>query len=85
MIHHANADFWVCYNALPEAVRAQADKAYALLSSNPRHPSLQFKKIGDLWSARVNLNYRALAVEGTDGDFVWFWLGTHKEYEKLLG
>lgn len=83
MNHSANADFWFCYRKLPEDIQRIADKSYALLRSNPRHPSLQFKKVGDLWSARVNLNYRALAVEVPDG-YVWFWLGTHKEYEKLL-
>ena len=84
MIHHANSDFWFCYRNLPEDIQQLADKAYSLLRSNPRHPSLQFKKVGDLWSARINLNYRALAVKTSDG-YVWFWLGTHKEYEKLLG
>ena len=30
--------------------RALADKNYALLKDNPRHPSLQFKKVGRFWS-----------------------------------
>ncbi len=84
MIHHANPDFWLCYQGLPEDVQRLADKAYQLLRDNPRHPSLRFKKVGELWSARVGLNYRALAVAAADG-YVWFWLGTHAEYEKLLG
>jgi hypothetical protein len=29
------------------------------------------------------LNYRALAVEASDG-FVWFWIGAHAEYDKLV-
>jgi hypothetical protein len=29
------------------------------------------------------LHYRALAIE--DGDaFVWFWIGTHAEYDQLI-
>ena len=84
MTHHANPDFWFCYRNIPEDIQRLADKAYKLLQENPRHPSLHFKKVGELWSARVNLNYRALAIEATD-DYVWFWLGTHAEYEKLLG
>jgi hypothetical protein len=44
---------------------------------------LQFKQLGNYWSARVGLNYRALAVE--DGsDYVWVWIGTHAEYDKLI-
>ena len=58
-----------------------ADKAYALLRENPQHPSLFFKKLGGLeyWSARIDRNYRALAVRQGD-DFAWFWIGTHDEY-----
>jgi hypothetical protein len=84
VIHHANPDFWVHSGRLPEDIRRLADKAFELLKENPRHPSVQLKKVGELWSARVSLNHRALAVEAADG-FVWFWVGTHAEYEKLLG
>ena len=52
---------------------------YVLLKENPRHPSLQFKKVGRLWSVRVGLDYRALAVEAHDG-LVWFWIGSHAQY-----
>lgn len=83
MIHHASPDFWFCYRSLPEDTQKLADKAYRLLQHNPRHPSLQFKKVGDLWSARVSLNHRALAVEAANG-YVWFWIGTHADYEKFL-
>lgn len=68
MIHRTNADFWQDYRALPIEIRARADKQFASLKDNPQHPSLQFKKLGDrrgqeIWSARVSLNYRALAVK----------------------
>jgi hypothetical protein len=64
---------------LPQNLRSLADKNYALLKENPRHPSLQLKKVGRLWSVRVGLNCRALAVEAPDG-LVWFWIGSHAEY-----
>jgi len=44
--HHASPDFWARYQALPLATRNNADKAFALLKSNPRHPALHFKKLG---------------------------------------
>jgi len=50
---------------------------------NRRHPSLQFKKIGPFWSARVTDDYRALAVL-RDGTFYWFWIGSHAAYEELI-
>jgi hypothetical protein len=82
MRHFASPDFWAAYRNLPEAVRNLADKNFALLKSEPRHPSLHFKKVGKLWSARVGLHYRALATE-VDGDLVWFWIGSHTEYDRL--
>ena len=84
MIHHTNPDFWYCYRYLPQDIQKRADKAYELLSQNPHYPSLHFKKVGDLWSVRVTLDYRALAVEAHDS-YVWFWIGTHEDYNKILG
>lgn len=64
-------------------VREQADKAFELLKANPQHPSLHFKKVGRFWSARVGLHHRAVGVAAPDG-IVWFWIGTHAEYDKLI-
>jgi hypothetical protein len=83
MRHFASRAFWEAYNKLPEPIRTLADKNYALLKENPQHPSLQFKKIGRLWSVRVGLRYRALAAEA-DGDLVWFWIGSHADYDALI-
>jgi hypothetical protein len=69
---------------LPAEIRELADRNYDILKSNPNHGSLHFKKIGALWSVRVGLHYRALATEVGD-DLVWFWIGSHAEYDKLLG
>ena len=83
MNHFATPDFWYCYRHLPDAVRELADKNFELLRNDPRHPSLRFKKVGDFWSARVGLSYRALARERDDG-LVWFWIGDHHDYDRLL-
>lgn len=88
MQHQAAADFWQQYRALPNEVRARADKQFLLLKSNPQHPSLQFKRVGErrgheIWSARITLSYRALAIRRTEG-YLWFWIGDHKAYEKLI-
>ena len=84
MKHFANARFWQCYRALPAAIQALADRNYAILRSNPSHGSLHFKQIGALWSVRVGLHYRALAASAGD-DLVWFWVGSHAEYDRLVG
>jgi len=81
--HFANPDFWKCYHKLPDEIQKQAEKAFALLKENPRHPSLRFEKKGKGWSARVSRGYRALAKQRPEG-LVWFWIGPHDEYERLL-
>lgn len=85
MRHFKDPAFKPLYDALPAEIRRLADRNFALLQQNPKHPSLHFKRIhGDLWSARVGLRYRALAIEGRDG-FQWFWIGSHADYDRLLG
>jgi hypothetical protein len=56
---------------LPAEIRTTADKNYALLKDNPQHPSLHFKRVGPLWSARVGDQYRvntsAIVLSSTGG------------------
>jgi len=84
VIHYAAPDFWSSYRALPVEVRALADKAFAQLKANPSHPSLNFKRIERFWSVRVGLHYRSLGVSTKDG-VLWFWIGTHADYDRLVG
>ena len=84
MKHKASSSFWKAYDGLPADIRALADKNFQLLKSDPSHPSLQFKKIGKVWSIRVGLNYRALATPIENG-YLWIWIGSHSEYDKLIG
>jgi len=82
-MHRTTPQFWQRYHGLPAGVRDSADKAFVLLKRDPRHPSLQLKKVGTFWSARVDLAHRALAVQNGD-DFIWVWIGSHDEYERIL-
>jgi hypothetical protein len=78
--------FRVLLGALPAHVRQQAREAYRLFRQNQAHPGLRFKKVHDdppMYSARVGIGYRA--VGALDGNtIVWFWIGSHAEYDKLL-
>lgn len=71
---------------LPEQIQEQAREAYRQFKRDPGHPSLRFKKVHpelSIYSARLGKNYRA--VGQLEGDTViWFWLGSHAEYDKLL-
>jgi hypothetical protein len=82
--HFATAGFGDCYQRLPAAVQRIADRNFERLKADPYHPSLHFKQAGRFWSARVGLQYRALAVRDGD-DMIWFWIGTHADYDRLVG
>ncbi|WP_442932815.1 type II toxin-antitoxin system RelE family toxin [Microcoleus sp. herbarium13] len=80
-------EFRKLFADLPEQVRDQTRAAYRQFKEDPSHPSLRFKKVHPelpIYSARISRNYRA--VGQLDGDTViWFWVGSHAEYHKLLG
>lgn len=83
MKHFASPDFWACHKKLPEPIRILADKNFALLKADSHHPSLHFKKIGRFWSVRVGLYYRVLGMDVSEG-ILWFWIGSHADYDKLV-
>ena len=83
MKHRAVDSYWREYDSLPEHIRELADKAFELMKQDPKHPSLHFKNVGRCWSARVGRHHRALAIQDAE-DFVWFWIGDHDEYDRLL-
>jgi len=84
VIHTATARFWVLYDALPKDAREIADKNFQLLKADPRHPSLHLKRIGTVWSVRVGDRFRALGREVPEG-IQWFWVGSHADYDKIVG
>ena len=36
-----------------------------------------------VYSVRAGLHWRAVGIK-TDNTVVWFWIGSHAEYDKLL-
>jgi hypothetical protein len=83
MKHCTNSDFQECYNRLSRQVKKLADKNFKLLKENPYHPSLHLKKVRNYWSIRVGKGHRAIAVE-IDNTLIWFWVGTHAEYDRQI-
>jgi len=79
--------FWRAYHKLPTDVQRQTDAAYDIWLQNPFHPSLHFKRVDDqdpIFSVRVGRSHRALGWR--DGDtIIWFWVGGHDEYDRMLG
>ncbi len=79
MRHIKDPSFQPLREVLPKQTQALADRNFALLKLNPKHPSQHFKRLkGDNWPVRVGRTYRTLAIDG-DGTFQWFWVGTHTE------
>jgi len=83
-MHRASRRFWTCLADLPDVVQQAAMRSFELLKSDPGHPSLHFERVGKFWSVRVGISYRALAVKDGE-DFTWVWIGTHDEYERIVG
>jgi hypothetical protein len=72
------------YGKLPRQIQELADKNYALLKANPGHPSLQLKRIDELWSVRVGQHYRALGIDAPGG-IQWIWIGSRADYDTYIG
>jgi hypothetical protein len=86
MKSQATSKFWELYARLPRRVQRQARKVYQMWKENPRHPGVHFKRVDDeepVYSARVSDAYRALGIlEGNT--VIWYWIGSHDDYERLL-
>jgi hypothetical protein len=79
-----SAEFWRLFYDLPIEIQRLADKNYVIWQDNPRHPSLRFKPIrAGQWSVRVGDHYRAVGHFEEKSIFLWTWIGTHEDYNKL--
>ncbi len=86
MQSHTTRRFWRLFSELPGEVQLEAKRAFVLFSRDPTHPGLHFKKLegqDSIYSARIGLDYRALAVVKKDR-VVWYWIGSHAQYDRLV-
>lgn len=86
MKSHANEKFWKAFENLPAQIQRRAREAYRLWQENHFHPSLQFKQIYStkpIFSVRIGIGWRAVGVK-QDETMIWFWIGSHAEYDKLI-
>jgi len=80
------------YAKLPRVAQAEADDQYARWIEDSDHPGIAFKPVTHAtlhgyrcYEARINLRYRAVCFRDTGRDvYVWFWCGTHNEFDKLV-
>ncbi|BBO35446.1 type II toxin-antitoxin system RelE family toxin [Lacipirellula parvula] len=86
MTSHTTEAFRELLAKLPREIRDRARAAYRQFDADPRHRSLQFKKVHPtrpVYSARVTDDFRVVGLVDGD-DIVWFWIGKHEVYERLL-
>jgi hypothetical protein len=80
------AEFLTCFRQLPSRIKREARKSYRLWKKNPRHPSVNFKRVAKktaIHSVRIAIGWRALGLK--DGStMIWFWIGSHADYDNIL-
>jgi len=67
-------------------VRNKAKETYKIFQEDPWYPSLNFKRVHSrmpIYSVRISIDYRAVGIL-KDDRILWFWIGSHAEYDKLL-
>ena len=84
MTGHANETFWEAFRALTPQIRTLARRQYRFWRRNPLNPPLHFKKVADdSWFVRIGKHHRELATQVED-TLIWFWIGNHADYERIL-
>ena len=86
MTSHTTQSFRDAFAGLPKGIQSRARAAYRRFRTNPHHTGLQLKKVHrtrPVYSARVTADYRVMGIMEGD-EIVWFWIGKHEEYERLL-
>ncbi|OQB75890.1 MAG: hypothetical protein BWX92_02306 [Deltaproteobacteria bacterium ADurb.Bin135] len=67
------------YRKLPQDIQELTDKQLGLLLSNPKHRSLNMKKMKDprdIWEARITMFYR-FTFQVADDTYILRKVGTH--------
>lgn len=83
--HYRHPRFFESFAKLPSHIKEFSRENFRRMVANPQQVSLKpLPHAGsgeDVWSAQVGNRYRALGVR-VHGQFVWYWIGTHEEYNR---
>ena len=86
MNSRTTSGFWALFARLPKQVQEQARRAHQQFLADSSHRGLRFKQVHGsrpIYSARVGLSYRVHGTRDRD-TVVWFWIGSHAEYDRIL-
>lgn len=84
MNSHTTKSFRDALKRLSPELRKQAREACRQFQDDPFSPGLNFEEVNAakrIWSARITRGIRALGIRDR-GDITWYWIGSHREYEK---
>lgn len=82
------------FAGLPSHVQELVRGAAGIFNENPTHPSLRHHELEDTkkgehvpgsFSVSITMRYRAIYVTGDNGINVWYWVGTHADYDTYVG
>lgn len=79
------------FTSLPKEIQSQATDVFKKWQQEPNSINMKPLNVtnGVVWSAEINSRYRALAIRDKDNDnkacYVWFWAGSHEDYNNMLG
>jgi hypothetical protein len=86
--------FRALYAKLPSFVQEACRSTCLIFDKDPTRNSLRTHtlsqnsrgnhKDGSV-SVSISMTYRAIYVKGSDGKNVWYWIGTHADYDKFTG
>jgi len=82
-----STEFIRLFRQLPNRIQKTAKKNYRLWKQNPQHPGVEFKKLKTntaVYSVRAGIGWLAVGVMKDSDTIVWFWIGSHADYDKLL-
>jgi hypothetical protein len=82
------------FAALPPHIQELCRGACVLFDKDPAHPSLRHHELIDTkkgqhlpgsFSISITMRYRAIYVPADDGINIWYWVGTHADYDTFVG
>lgn len=83
------------YAKLPKRIKELVRVSCCTFNQDPNHPSLrrhplldnkQGSHAPDSFSVSITMQYRAIYfVDEPTGQNVWYWIGTHADYDQFTG
>lgn len=86
-----NRKFLKLQKSLSREQIKQAKVAWKLFEKNPHYPSLKNRLIestkkskNKFYEVTISDNLKACYMIGDAGEYVWTWIGTHQNFDKLF-